>query len=293
MNGLAHEEERSRRQLERLVSYQGRSRVREVLGVDEVTLTGLLDGGLDWPAGAREHFDRAWSVMEQLGVPAEESDEEDEAREPESGAPGEVDQPPEVEDRSLGSSGNEDPVAGASPPVVDAEFIAPFTSEELVHRRKAVAAVVAAEGVQDLLWTARYLVITGYLRPAGVSRHQRLSAWAVLLRLEIELINRFEYPLPLQWAKRVKWTGERRRWQTSLRVRRLEEVRRKQRRQHLRRLADWFLQRDEDREQLLLERVLDDARRRGTPDPLKLLSATPNWRQFHRMIPRGPQPIDP
>lgn len=287
MNGLAHEEERSRRQLERLVSYQGRSRVREVLGVDDATLTGLVDGGLDWPADAREHLDRAWRVMEQLGVAAEESDEEDEAGELESEAPGEVDQAPEVAARAPASGGDEDPVSNSPPGVVDAESDAPVTTEDALPLRKSVAAAVAAERVQDLLWSARYLLITGYLRPAGVSRHHRLSAWAVLLRLEIELINRFEYPLPLEWAKRVKWTGERRRAEISLRVRRLGKVRRKQQRQHLRRLADWLMKRDEDRDQLLFERVLDDARHQGTADPLKLLSATPNWRQFHRMVSPG------
>ncbi len=293
MNGLPGDGARYRRQLDRLISYQGWTRVREVLGVDDVTLTGLLEGGLDWPADARENFDRAWSVMEQLGVAEEESNEEDEASEAESGAPGKVDQAPEVKDQPTVPGGDEEHLAGASPAVVDAKPVAAVTSEEVVHRRKAVAAAVAAEGVQDLLWTARYLVITGYLRPAGTSRHQRLSAWAVLLRLEIELIRRFEYPLPLEWAKRVRWTAGRRRQEIYLRVQRLDEVRREQRRQHLRRLSDWLLKRDEDREQLLLEQVLDDARKRRTPDPLKLLSATPNWWQFHRMVPRGPQRVDP
>ena len=69
---------RARRQLARLISYQGRAKVREILGVDEDTLTSLLDGSLDWPADARERFDRAWGLMVMLGAPEEEPDEVDE-----------------------------------------------------------------------------------------------------------------------------------------------------------------------------------------------------------------------
>ena len=57
----------TRRQLDRLISYQGRAKVREILGVDDGMLTSLLDGSLDWPADARERFDRAWGLMVHAG----------------------------------------------------------------------------------------------------------------------------------------------------------------------------------------------------------------------------------
>ena len=60
-----------RRQLARLISYRGRAKVREILGVDDGMLTSLLDGSLDWPADARERFDRAWELMVSLGAPEE------------------------------------------------------------------------------------------------------------------------------------------------------------------------------------------------------------------------------
>ena len=172
---------RARRQLARLISYQGRAKVREILGVDEDTLTSLLDGSLDWPADARERFDRAWGLMVMLGAPEEEPDEVDEA-------PGEritdgVDQAGEVENLApapgLGGDGN--PVAGAEQPVVDPKLAAAaggemtpgsggavrtvvdakpdavVPREGVDHRRQtaAAAAISAAdEQLQDLWWNA-------------------------------------------------------------------------------------------------------------------------------------------
>ena len=182
---------RARRQLARLISYQGRAKVREILGVDDGMLTSLLDGSLDWPADARERFDRAWGLMVMLGAPEEEPDEVDEA-------PGEritdgVDQAGEVENLApapgLGGDGN--PVAGAEQPVVDPKLAAAggemtpgsggavrtvvdakpdavVPREGVDHRRQtaAAAAISAAdEQLQDLWWSARCLVITRYLRP--------------------------------------------------------------------------------------------------------------------------------
>ena len=188
----------ARRRLDRLVSYQGRSRVREVLGIDDATLTGLLDGSLAWPPGARERFDLAWGVLEQLGAPAEVSAAEDEAGAagsavPDSEMSDEVDEAAEVDDPAPVSRGGEEPAAQV---VVDSKPTAP-TGWGRVHRRQAEGPGAAAErGRQlQLLWWARFLVVTHYMWPTqGISRHQRLSAWAVLLRLEIELIESWEFP---------------------------------------------------------------------------------------------------
>ena len=305
---------RARRQLARLISYRGRAKVREILGVDDGMLTSLLDGSLDWPADARERFDRAWGLMVMLGAPEEEPDEVDEA-------PGEritdgVDQAGEVENLApapgLGGDGN--PVAGAEQPVVDPKLAAAaggemtpgsggavrtvvdakpdavVPREGVDHRRQtaAAAAISAAdEQLQDLLWSARYLVITRYLRPQGVPRHQRLSAWAVLLRLEIQLISRFPFPLPRLWERRVRWDAGQRQQQLSRRTGRLRNVERKQEKLHLRRLAGWLRGRNEDRNELLQQRLLDDARQRGPIDSLMLVSAEPDWNQLDRMVPPG------
>ena len=305
---------RARRQLARLISYRGRAKVREILGVDDGMLTSLLDGSLDWPADARERFDRAWGLMVMLGAPEEEPDEVDEA-------PGEritdgVDQAGEVENLApapgLGGDGN--PVAGAEQPVVDPKLAAAaggemtpgsggavrtvvdakpdavVPREGVDHRRQtaAAAAISAAdEQLQDLWWSARCLVITRYLRPPGVPRHQRLSAWAVLLRLEIQLIRHFEFPLPRLWERRVRWDAGQRQQQLSRRTGRLRNVERKQEKLHLRRLAGWLRGRNEDRNELLQQRLLDDARQRGPIDSLMLVSAEPDWNQLDRMVPPG------
>ena len=263
----------TRRQLDRLISYRGRGKVLEILGVGEGMLAGLLDGSLDWPADARERFERAWRMMEQLRSLVEAPDET-----PESGAPGapdEVEQGEEVEDLAPGSGGDEKPAA-----VV--------TGGEMVHRRQTEAAAAADERVQNLWWSARYLVITRYLRPPGVPRHQRLSAWAVLLRLEIELVKGFESPLPRLWERRVRWDAGRRQREIDLQLNRLRDVKREQEKLYLRRLTRWLLGRDEDRDDLLYQRMLADALTRGLPDPLMLVSAEPNWWQLEQLVSRGP-----
>ena len=277
---------RARRQLARLISYQGRAKVREILGVDDGMLTGLLGCSLDWPADARERFDRAWGLMVMLGAPEEEPDEVDEAGVPESGVPEEVDGAAAVEDLAPVSGGGENPAGGAEQAVVDAKPAA-AAGGGMAHRRRTEAAAAAQERAQDLLWNARYLVVTQYLRPQGVPRHQRLSAWAVLLRLEIQLISRFPFPLPRLWERRVRWDAGQRQQQLSRRTGRLRNVERKQEKLHLRRLAGWLRGRNEDRNELLYQRILDDARQRGPIDSLMLVSAEPDWNQLDRMVPPG------
>ena len=260
--------------------------MREALGIDDETLAGLLDGSLDWPADAREKFDQAWGLMELLGATVEESDEEDEAGAAESDAADEDDGAAAVEDLAHFSAGDENPVVVAEQPVVDANPAA-STGGEMARRRQAEAAAAAAqERAQDLLWTARYLVVTQYLRPQGVPRHQRLSAWAVLLRIEIELIDRFPFPLPMLWARRVSWDAGRQRQQIRIREGRLRNVERKQK-QQLRRLAGWLRGRTEDQDELLYQRILNDARQQGVPDSLLLVSANPDYEELDRMVPPG------
>ena len=263
---------RARRQLAKMIQHQGRAIALEILGVDEDTLTSLLHGSLDWPADAREKFDHAWGVMVSVGAAEEVSDEVDEAA--------------AVEDLAPVSGGGEELLAGAEQTVVDAKPAA-AAGGGMAHRRQTEAAAAADERVQDLLWCARYLVITLHLRPRGIPRHQRLSAWAVLLRLEIELIRHFEFPLPRLWERRVSWDAGQRRQQLSRRTGRLRNVERKQEKLHLRRLAGWLRGRNEDRNELLQQRLLDDARQRGPIDSLMLVSAEPDWNQLDRMVPPG------
>ena len=289
----------ARRRLDRLVSYQGRSRVRDVLGIDDATLTGLLDGSLAWSPGARERFDRAWGVLEQLGAPAEVSAAEDEVGSPGSAVPesemsDEVDEAAEVGDLTPVSRGGEEPAPGAAQIVVDSKPTAPIGGGR-VHRRQAEGPGAAAErGRQlQLLWWARFLVVTHYMWPTqGISRHQRLSAWAVLLRWEIELIESWEFPLPRLRRNREIWDEGRRRGEITFRVQRLGDVRREQGRLHLRRLADWLLKRDEDPEEALRKRVLDEAGRRGPVLPIGLFAAEPDWVELARLAPRGPRGAD-
>ena len=286
----------ARRRLDRLVSYQGRSRVREVLGIDDATLTGLLDGSLGWPPGARERFDRAWGVLEQLGAPAEVSAAEDEAGAagsavPESEMSGEVDEAAEVDDPAPVSRGGEEPAARV---VVDPKPTAPAGGGR-VHRRQAEAPGAAAARRQQLqlLWWARFLVVTHYMWPTeGIPRQQRLAAWAVLLRMEIELIQSWEFPLPRLLRNRERWDEGRRRREITFRVQRLGDVRRERGRMHLRRLADWLLKRDEDPEEALRKRVLEEAGRRGPPLPIGLFAAEPDWVALDRLAPRGPRGAD-
>ena len=286
----------ARRRLDRLVSYQGRSRVREVLGIDDATLTGLLEGSLAWPPGARERFDRAWGVLEQLGAPAEVSPAEDEAGAagsavPDSEMSDEVDEAAEVDDSAPVPRGGEEPAARI---VVDSKPTAP-TGGGRVHHRQAEGPGAAAERGQQLqlLWWARFLVVTEYMWPTGgIPRQQRLSAWAVLLRWEIELIESWEFPLPRLRRNREIWDEGRRRREISFRVQRLGDVRRERGRLHLRRLADWLLKRDEDPEEALRKRVLDEAGRRGPPLPIGLFAAEPDWVALDRLAPRGPRGAD-
>ena len=236
--------------------------------------------------------------MELLGAPAEMSDEADEAEAAESGAPearvpDEDDGAPEVDALAHFFVGDENSPGGAAQVVVDPKPAA-STGGEMAHRRQAedaAAASAADEQVQDLWWSARYLVITRYLRPPGVPRHQRLSAWAVLLRLEIELIRGFESPLP-KFGEGGKiwetWDVDRQRQEISLRVQRLEDVRREQQRLHLRRLGDWLLGRDEDRDELLYQRVLAEACQHGPVVSWMLFDTNPNWWRFEQLVPPGP-----
>ena len=264
---------RARRQLAKMIQHQGRAIAREILGVDDGMLTGLLHGSLDWPADAREKFDHAWGVMVSVGAAEEVSDEEDEAA--------------AVEDLAPVSGGGEELLAGAEQAVVDAKPDVVAAVVGMALQRQTAAAAAAQERAQDLLWNARYLVVTQYLRPQGVPRHQRLSAWAVLLRLEIQLISRFEFPLPRLWERRVRWDAGQRQQQLSRRTGRLRNVERKQEKLHLRRLAGWLRGRNEDRNELLQQRILDDARQRGPIDSLMLVSAEPDWNQLDRMVPPG------
>jgi hypothetical protein len=209
---------------------------------------------------------------------------------PESGVPEEVDGAAAVEDLAPVSGGGENPAGGAEQAVVDAkpDVVAAVVGMALQRQTAAAAATSAAqERAQDLLWNARYLVVTQYLRPQGVPRHQRLSAWAVLLRLEIQLISRFPFPLPRLWERRVRWDAGQRQQQLSRRTGRLRNVERKQEKLHLRRLAGWLRGRNEDRNELLQQRILDDARQRGPIDSLMLVSAEPDWNQLDRMVPPG------
>ena len=276
----------ARRQLDRLVAFRGRGRVREILGVDDGTLTGLLDGTLDWPTDARGKFDRAWRMMELLGAPAEAPNGT-----PESGAPDGVDGTAEVEDPGPGpgpGGGAKPPAAGAQA-AVDAGPDAVGTGELMAPRRRTETA--ADEPVGDLLWRARYLAVTQYLQPTrGVPRHRRLSAWAVVLRLEIDLIRSFQSPLPALWQRGEIWDADRRRQEISLRVQRLRDLGRDQKKQRLRRLADSLLGRDQSRDELLLQQLLDDARQRAPVFPPFLLAAEPDWRELDRLVPPGPQP---
>ena len=199
----------------------------------------------DRPADARERFERAWRMTEQLGASAEVSGET-----PESGAPDEVNQAGEVEDLAPApdSGSDEKPAAGEFPAVVDARPAAVVTDGGTIRRQRTM--VEPDERVRDVLWGARYLVVTRYMWPTrGVPRHQQLSAWAVVLRLETELIRRFQSLLPGLWER---WDAGRRRQEMSLRVDRLRDVEREQEKLHLRRLAGWLLRRDEGRNKLLL-----------------------------------------
>ena len=173
-------------------------------------------------------------MTEQLGASAEVSGET-----PESGAPDEVNQAGEVEDLAPApdSGSDEGPAAGEFPAVVDARPAAVVTDGGTIRRQRTM--VEPDERVRDVLWGARYLVVTRYMWPTrGVPRHQQLSAWAVVLRLEAELIRRFQSPLPGLWER---WDAGRRRQEMSLRVDRLRDVEREQEKPHLRRLAFWLL----------------------------------------------------
>ena len=274
---MADDETRAvtRRQLARLIEFRSRGRVLQVLGVDEGTLTGLLDGSADWPPDAREKFDHAWGVMVSVGAAEEVSDEVevDGADAPELVMPDEVDEAAEVDD---------DPAGIAVQAIVDAKPAA-SAGGGMVHRQRIM--VDPDDREQDMLWCARYLVVTRYLRPRGVPRHQRLSAWAVLLRLEIELIRLFQCPLPRLWKSEKIWDVGQRQREISLRVDRLRGVKRQEKQLYLRPVVDWLLGRDEDRNERLLQRMLADARQRGAVFPLSLLEAEPDWRDLDRMVP--------
>ena len=152
-----------RRHLDRLVAFRARPGPGN---------PGRRRWHADRPADARERFERAWRMTEQLGASAEVSGET-----PESGAPDEVNQAGEVEDLAPApdSGSDEKPAAGEFPAVVDARPAAVVTDGGTIRRQRTM--VDPDERVRDVLWGARYLVVTRYMWPTrGVPCHQQLSA---------------------------------------------------------------------------------------------------------------------
>ena len=64
--------------LQTLVGYQGRGLVREMLGISDNMLGGLLDGTDEWPPGVWERFMELWSLLESGGatLPGDPSQDE-------------------------------------------------------------------------------------------------------------------------------------------------------------------------------------------------------------------------
>ena len=81
------------------------------------------------------------------------------------------------------------------------------------------------------------------------------------------------------------WDAGQQRREISLRVDRLRGVKRQEKQLYLRRVVDWLRGRDEDRDEILLKRILADARNRGPVFLLSLLEAEPDWRDLDRMVP--------
>ena len=178
------------RNLATLVSYRGRDRVREILGVDDAILDGLLDGSTDWPEDAWEKFQRPLDNLRTLGYAVETPDE---------AGPADAGEP----------EGGDDADAAGEP---DANGLNQEDGDQPRGRNSGhdVETVEAGEGHDQgagswRLWVTRELAITRFFR-GGLPMHVQLAALTVVVQLESRLIALYrEAPTELG----ARWDGDR------------------------------------------------------------------------------------
>ena len=185
--------------LETLLSYRGRDRGREILGVDDATLDGLLAGAVDWPQGVQEKVQQGLEMFRALGYTVETPEEAEagDAGEPEAGDDPSSAGEPDADglDRKDGDR-NYGPEAGRG-----------------AEEGEAGDGRDQGSGSWQL-WKARDLAITRFFR-SGVPEHRQLAALAVVVRLEGALMNCFN-EAPTEPGAR--WDGYRRQRETGRRL---------------------------------------------------------------------------
>ena len=202
-------------------------RVIEILGIDDDTISGLLDGTQEWPPGARERLSESWGILVSLGAVPEDGQSVVGGQEG-SGGTGEDDgEPAPVTPDSLVPA--EPAAAGpdaSNPPSMPAETSsAPDPDKDWDQRRVSLF---------ETLQLARMRQIRG--RPY----HESVALSGLVAQVELILISFFGESVP---EPGEMWNAERRELERDKRVARLRWVQREQEREFtgFRGLANWLL----------------------------------------------------
>ena len=209
--------ERDRSQaLEALIGFRGRDRVIEILGIDEDTLTGLLDGTQEWPHGARERFSASWDLLAGLGAVLEDvqavTSGEESSGEPGKGPGGlaPVNLAMQVPAETTAAEGRD-----ASNRPSEAVGMSPVPNRDEIRDRRR-------EGLFGILHLAR-------MRQLRVNPyHERLTLTEVVAQIELVLIGLFKVSVP---EPGEEWNSERRDREVDKRIARLRWAEREQERE--------------------------------------------------------------
>ena len=176
MNNIEPCEHRARdaKRLDILIAYRGRERVREMLGIDDPTLDGLLSGSGDWPQGAWDRFQRALDNFQRVGHPVEVDDDV---------LPGKVEEADMTpDDATEGAEETDNSVQDvAGPHAVNGSSDGPGEAD------MAAGDIRAPQWRYESLWKVRDLGISRYLR-RDVPDHKQLAALQVVIAMEMALI---------------------------------------------------------------------------------------------------------
>ena len=213
-------------QLEVLISYRGRDRVRAILGVDDVTLDALLSSSVDWPGEAWGQFQATLDNLRRVGHPVEVDDDvvpgdaertaTDTADETEVGRGGDTDVAgerdsvvPDVVEPEVVSGPDEGPEEDG----VEADDI-PVPGDGPGKAQLEVDILHVVEEELSLLWLVRDLTIASCLR-RRVPYHKQLAGLRVVMMTEAVIIWVYREvptePGVLCDTDRQYWESERRR----------------------------------------------------------------------------------
>ena len=191
MNDAMHDteehEERTHptEQLALLIAYRGQDRVRAILGVDEVTLDGLLSDSVDWPEEVWDRFQRALDNLRAVGHQVEVDDDV---------ALGNTERTEiDPDDDTEVSPGGSIYMGGESDGVVHSVFepeVSMGPEDRLEEEDAVVNAGLEEERDPSVPWKVRGLIIEQCFRN-GVPDHRQLAGLLLLLGQEMAIIWRF------------------------------------------------------------------------------------------------------